>query len=149
MFRPLRVGDVHNSTVFDINEFDPFSTRSLNGVGDVGVSFEATLSGACEVTIELHDGWQTWTAELSHTAIHPPSRGSKTSLRVFGEGRNSKSGINSAAGVPSPKPHSSASTPPREGDVKTLRSLKRGTNSAAVRSPPARRLTWTQPNKRP
>ncbi|MCA9179399.1 MAG: NADH-quinone oxidoreductase subunit L [Planctomycetales bacterium] len=48
--------------------------------------------------------------------IHSPSGGSKMSLRVFGEGVNSDSGMTAPVSIPSPKLRPSASTLPREGE---------------------------------
>ena len=48
--------------------------------------------------------------------IHPPSGGSEASLRVSGEGAIGGCGREPASSNPSPKPRSSASTLPREGE---------------------------------
>jgi hypothetical protein len=53
---------------------------------------------------------------LGSNTLHPPSGGSETSLRVSGEGSLGSSGQQPAASNPSPKPRSSASTLPREGE---------------------------------
>ena len=53
--------------------------------------------------------------QISNNPPHPPSGGSETSLRVFGEGSIGIADPHASESNPSPKPRSSALTLPREG----------------------------------
>ena len=50
--------------ITDFNSFDPWTSRSLNHVGDIMVTMDVAFAALGQIELKIDDGWQTWSAEL-------------------------------------------------------------------------------------
>ena len=50
--------------ITDFNSFDPWTSRSLNHVGDIMVTMDVAFATVGQIDLQIDDGWQTWSAEL-------------------------------------------------------------------------------------
>ena len=86
--------------------------------------------------------------QIESKALHPPSGGSETSLRVSARGVHWQFGQQPAARIPSPKPRSSTSTLPREGKGRCGRVSWAGVDGAgALGSAFANKYGYNKPRR--